>query len=263
MSNKLGRRVWRLWVRIAGRQARRVLDEIEHLPLADARVLLSAGPILVMAPHPDDESLGCGGLLAIAAQQGVPARIIFMTDGSGSHPGSVDYPPEALRILREREAVEAAEILGLGSDALVFLGQPDGVLSGNGPKANELVARIVEEGRRLGVASVLSTWIFDGHPDHVATALIARRVARKLSATLYYYPIWGLSLDGNNRLPTWSPPTGWRIDVSAVINLKKQAIARHQSQMTGLIDDSTTAAPTTDVFAAFDQSYERYMKDKG
>jgi LmbE family N-acetylglucosaminyl deacetylase len=260
MIAKLKRRAWNRWVRTVGRPAGQVLSEIEGLPVVDPGELLDAGPILVMAPHPDDESLGCGGLLAFAAQRGVPARIVFMTDGSGSHPGSMRYQPERLRDLREQEAIDAAEVLGFSSEALVFLRQSDGALAGSGPEADALVARVTEEGRRIGAASIFSTWIFDDHPDHVASAMLARRVARNLGARLYHYPIWGLGLDSNSRLATFTRPTGCRIDVSEVIELKKQAIASHVSQMTDLIADSITVAPGSEVFAAFGQPFERYVK---
>jgi LmbE family N-acetylglucosaminyl deacetylase len=260
MITALKRRAWRIWARVATRPAADVLDEIAALPVVQADALLAAGPILVMAPHPDDESLGCGGLLALAAQQGVPARIVFMTDGSGSHPGSVDYPPERLRDLREAEAIEAAAVLGLERNALVFLRQPDGTLPRTGHEAAGIVARVAEEARRIGAATLFSTWIFDGHTDHVTTALLAKRVAKAIGATLYYYPIWGLRLEPNSRLPKSARPAGWRLDISGVVDLKKQAIARHRSQMTGLIQDSATTAPETEVFAIFDQPYERYVK---
>ncbi len=50
-------------------------------------IAAGAAPIVVLAPHPDDESLGCGALLA-AAFAGKGARVVCLTDGSGSHPGS-------------------------------------------------------------------------------------------------------------------------------------------------------------------------------
>ena len=245
--------------RVLGRPAGKVLDDIARLPVTPADFLLNKGPILVMAPHPDDESLGCGGLLALAAQKGVAARIVFMTDGSGSHPGSMEYPPEKLRELREHEAIQAAKALGLTADAVVFLRQPDGALPRAGARADALVDRLSEECDRIGAASLMSTWIFDGHADHVTTAILARRVARKRRASLFYYPIWGLKLDPTVRLRVSAKPRGWRIDIGQALDRKRQAIACHHSQMTDLIKDSETPAPAAEVFAAFGGPYETYL----
>lgn len=56
---------------------------------------LTAGKaVTVLAPHPDDESLGCGGALAAAVESGQDVTVVALTDGSGSHPKSKEFPPE-------------------------------------------------------------------------------------------------------------------------------------------------------------------------
>ena len=69
-----------------------------------------ARPVVVLAPHPDDETLGCGGLIALKRSLGAPVRVIFMTDGAGSHSG-VDRP--ALTATRKEEASAACNVLGV------------------------------------------------------------------------------------------------------------------------------------------------------
>lgn len=253
----MGRQIWR---RVAGRPAHAILNEVAHLPLTSADTLLNAGPILVMAPHPDDESLGCGGLLSLAARAGVPVRIVFMTDGGGSHPGSTEYPPERLRDIRESEAIEAAGVLGFAADSVIFLRRPDGALSDHGSEGDVLVAEIVKEVRKLGAGLILSTWIFDGHADHITTARLAQRVARETGAKLYYYPIWGLKHAANTRLPSRSRIKGWRIEIGEALERKSAAIARHRSQMTDMIKDSTSTAPDAEVFVEFSRPFETYIE---
>src|SRR5271165_3026576 len=87
---------------------------------------LGAGGLVVVAPHPDDESLACGGLIAEACAEGRPARVVVVSDGAGSHPASKAYPKMRLRDLREAEARRAIAELGLDPDRdIEFLSLPD------------------------------------------------------------------------------------------------------------------------------------------
>ncbi|WP_262895303.1 PIG-L family deacetylase [Hymenobacter lapidiphilus] len=62
------------------------------LPLQPAAYAATLGPTVVIAPHPDDESLGCGGLLALLARANVPVWCVLMSDGTMSHPNSAKFP---------------------------------------------------------------------------------------------------------------------------------------------------------------------------
>ena len=73
------------------------------------------GTTLVVAPHPDDESLGCGGAIALLRQQEQTVQVLFVSDGSMSHPNSQKYSAEARRDLREQEARNALAILGVST----------------------------------------------------------------------------------------------------------------------------------------------------
>src|SRR6202035_4923726 len=76
---------------------------------------VQAGSALVVAPHYDDEVLGCGGLLAQLAASGAAVRVLFLTDGGGTEAPD----PDTYRSRRREESAKAAEILGLtGSDHL-------------------------------------------------------------------------------------------------------------------------------------------------
>ena len=90
--------------------------------------------ILVVAPHPDDETLGCGGLLSLSAQTGSTAYIVFVTDGAASHRGSRAWPPARLVAQREREACRALACLGLGHAPRLFLRLPDANMPQPGEK---------------------------------------------------------------------------------------------------------------------------------
>lgn len=91
--------------------------------------------ILVVAPHPDDESLGLAGTLQHAVAAGADVRILYLTNGELNEIASIFYQkrPLLLRadfikngLIRKREAIEAMAFLGLGTEKLVFFGYPDG-----------------------------------------------------------------------------------------------------------------------------------------
>ena len=82
--------------------------------------MLEDRPFIVVAPHPDDESLACGGLIADACRQGLRGKVVIVSDGAGSHPNSKAYPPDRLRSLREEEAKQAGAELGLKPEEICF-----------------------------------------------------------------------------------------------------------------------------------------------
>ena len=196
--------------------------------------LLAPGTPVVLAPHADDESLGCGGLLAACAAAGRQPLLAILTDGCGSHPGSRAYPPERLRATREAEALAAAAILGLSPSAVFFLGAPDTALPGTGAGLGAAVSALAAFA--AGATSVLTTWRHDPHCDHEAAAAIGAALAARLEAALLFYPVWGWTLPHDTPLPA-TPMTGWRLPVGAFAARKAEAIAAHRSQGGALITD--------------------------
>jgi len=77
------------------------------LPTGTLEEVAGSGTCLVLAPHPDDESLGCGGLIAACCAAGRPPVVAVLTDGSGSHPGSRAFPPTRLAAIRKAEVTAA------------------------------------------------------------------------------------------------------------------------------------------------------------
>jgi hypothetical protein len=113
------------------------------LPIGDLTEVIGAGNCLVLAPHPDDESLGCGGLIARCCIESRPPVVVILTDGSGSHPGSQDYPPQKLAALREQEVARATQALGLPTERLMFLREVDTQAPQAGPAFDHIVARLI------------------------------------------------------------------------------------------------------------------------
>ena len=173
-----------------------------------------AGPVLVLAPHPDDEAIGCGGMLIRHAGQGDRVRVVFVTDGAAGDPlgyyAGLDY-----KGLRRQEAKRAAEALGV--EELLFLDYPDGRLVE--------IQGLAEHLRRLVVADppsvIYSPSVGEVHPDHWAVAVALEQALRgaQTSATVYHYEIWAAI-----------EPTHL-IDITAVWNQKRSAVKQYQSQL--------------------------------
>jgi LmbE family N-acetylglucosaminyl deacetylase len=89
------------------------------LPFRPVREMLEDRPFIIVAPHPDDESLACGGLIAHACARGLRAKVVIVTDGAGSHPNSKAYPPDRLSALREDEAKQEGAEPGLRQEDTV------------------------------------------------------------------------------------------------------------------------------------------------
>lgn len=218
------------------RPAGEVLAAMARLPLLGLREGFGTAPVLVLAPHPDDESLGCGGMIAEACRQGPPPVVAVLTDGTMSHPGSRRYPAGRLRRLREREAVAATGLLGLAPGRVVFLGYRDTAAPASGPGLAAAAERMARLAAAHGCATIAAPWEHDPHCDHAAAAAIARRACRLAGARLLAYPVWGYALPPG-RLLAQDGVRGFRLDVARHLAAKRAAILAHGSQTGGVIDD--------------------------
>ena len=212
------------------------LKALEELPLGTVSDLTADAPFLILSPHADDETLGCGGLLALTASTGY-GHVAILTDGAGSHPGSMAYPPHRLARLREDETRDAMRHLGVHASHVEFMRGPDTALPSVGPAFDPMVDAVVASARRIEAASIFVTWSHDPHCDHEAAAAIAVAAAAMLAPIrLWAYPIWRWHLNGPEVINV-SGPTGSRLAIEPVRDLKRGALARYASQMTRLIDD--------------------------
>jgi LmbE family N-acetylglucosaminyl deacetylase len=220
-------------------QAAAFLAAAAELPIGDLDTIIGTGGLVVVAPHADDESLGCGGLIAEAAAKGRDVRVVIVSDGCGSHTHSEAYPPDRLRALRETEAQDAVAILGLARDAVSFLRLPDAGVPSTGPGAQAAAEAIAAVARDCGASTVCVTWGHDPHCDHTAAAAIAALAHRDLPGVrLYAYPVWGWTLPADKEVG--ETPKGFRLDVGAHVEAKRRAILAHRSQTSDLIADDPT-----------------------
>jgi LmbE family N-acetylglucosaminyl deacetylase len=236
-----------------------VLSQMRALPFADFDEI-APSTSLVLAPHPDDETLGCGGFVIEACKRGRPPLIVAVTDGAGSHPGSVTYPAARLKALRAAELRSAAQVLGVPEDRVRFLDLPDTRAPSDGPGFERAVQAIVAMIRDHSVANLLASWTHDPHGDHQVTACIASAAAQIARVRLLFYPVWGWLLPPEQPLP-FSLVRGARLDVGRVREQKWRALAAHASQYSGLITDDTQGFQLPqDLLAIADLDYEVFLE---
>ncbi|MDP4001929.1 PIG-L deacetylase family protein [Methylobacterium sp. NEAU K] len=217
-------------------RAEAFLAAADALPIARLDALVASGGLVVVAPHPDDESLGCGGLIAAARAAGRPVHLVVVSDGCGSHTHSRLYPPDRLRILRETETLRAVAILGLMADDVTFLRLPDAHVPSEGPAAEAAARAVAQAAADCGAGAVFVTWRHDPHCDHKAAAAIVGLARPHMpGVTVYEYPVWGWTLPSETEVGP--APAGLRLDVSAYRETKARAVAAHESQTTDLISD--------------------------
>ncbi len=221
------------------------LDEL-RMPLLD---IASTPPhVVVVAPHPDDEVLGAGGLMALCSAGGARVDVVAVTDGEASHPGGSVIP----RDLAQRRVAETDEALtALGVPAVVRrLRLPDG---GSDLLEEPVVAALhVEPGSWL-----IGPWAGDGHPDHEAVGRACRRVAQRDGARLLSYPVWAWHWAelGDPRLP-WERAR--RVELSSDLRVAKaRAVDAFATQIRPLgPSDADAPVLTPSVLDRFARGFE-------
>jgi LmbE family N-acetylglucosaminyl deacetylase len=239
--------------------------DFRTLPLRPASYAATLGPTVVIAPHPDDESLGCGGLLALLREADVPVWCVLVSDGSMSHPNSVKFPAAARQALRETELRLALTELGVDSHQLHLLRLPDGsVPTPETPAGAAAVQQLHALLGQIAPQTILCPWRRDPHPDHRATSALVRAALAMLphSPRLLEYLVWAWERAAPEDLPQPGEVTGWRLDVGSALRQKQRAIAAHRSQLApGIIDDDPTGfLLSVDMLGHFAQPFEAYLE---
>jgi LmbE family N-acetylglucosaminyl deacetylase len=242
-------------------RAGEILAMANAFPYSTLEERIGGGGLVIIAPHPDDESLACGGLIAEARAQGRSVKVVIVSDGSGSHSASKTYPRARLRDLREDEARQAVTELGLdASYDIVFLRLRDRFVPSRGASADEAVAKIVAIIRDVDAQALFVSWRHDPHCDHQASYWLARTVQHSVPGVkLFEYTVWGSALPPD--APLEASCRGFRIPISPWRQKKQRAIAAHRSQTTSLIaDDPSGFCLTASDLARFDLPYESFFE---
>ena len=203
---------------------------------------------VIIAPHADDETLGCGGVACKKIAAGAEVRFVFVTDGAASHSGHTDS--DTLRQTRRDEAIEAARRLGASASQVSFLDVPDGRAADCVPEITDKLTAMLREWKPESVYVVHRR---DPPADHVAVHAGALAAIRRYGGrvTVFEYPVWywyhwpWIALRGDlpgmwrtNVAQTARTAAGLLslrrlnviADVSDVAKVKRSALAAHRTQ---------------------------------
>lgn len=246
------------------------IEALENSPLADvsavliksAETVLSWGKTLVVAPHPDDESLGCGGAIALLREFKSEVAVLVLSDGTLSHPNSRKFPAEKLRDLREREMRNALEILGVSAEDTSFFRFRDrSVPNETSENWIEAVEKCRQYLEKIQPETILVPWRRDPHPDHRAAYSLIKAAGD--SAKIIEYPIWLWEIAESADAPKLNEMRAWRLDIRSVLEKKQRAIRAHESQITDLIDDDPNGFRLTpEILQNFAENWEMYLEEK-
>jgi LmbE family N-acetylglucosaminyl deacetylase len=200
-------------------------------PVDEAR-LRALSPMLILSPHPDDETLGCGGIIAAAADLGLRPRVAYLTDGSASHPGSAAWPRARLARIREREALGALAVLGVPRADVLFLRWRDAApfAPGSAGYARTL-KRLSTWASSFAPRSVWSPWAGEAHCDHAAANGIARDLETSLEPRPLFmtYLVWGWAR--RDLADHHGAARVWRLACGGTVPRRIHALSRHRTQM--------------------------------
>jgi LmbE family N-acetylglucosaminyl deacetylase len=210
---------------------------------------IPSGRVLVVAAHPDDETLGAGGFLHAASAAGAQIELVVATDGEAAF-GAPD--PELGRA-RNAELRAALDEIGLGDVVVHRLGLPDSGLADRGDDLMAALAPLLAEADLC-----LVPWTGDPHPDHAAVAHAALAVA-PARAHRWTYPIWTLPwCRPDDAGVPWPHAAVFAIDPETLA-AKRRAIARFTSQVAPTPAGDAPILPA-DVLAHFDVDRELFFR---
>ncbi len=221
-----------------------VLSSFLYFPVHTQKTDVSnkASHVLVFAPHPDDDVIGCGGSIAKHVKSNHTVTIVYMTSGEAGLPKLKEK--KMLARIREQEAQEAAAFLGVND--LIFLRYPNMNLRGTEEILTSLIAILKEKNPDI----VYVPHANDEHKDHQAThKLVIQAIAQLTKEQRKNLVILGYEV--------WTPlqHVSYTVNISEYIELKMKAIQQHQSQ---IIHDK----PYDEAIKGLNR-YRGIMKNKG
>lgn len=196
--------------------------------------------LVIVSPHPDDETLGFGATTAMLSEAGVDVHLVSVSDGGAAYPGLSAERRAQLETVRRAEVRRAAKLLGAGEP--IRLEMPDGELHRCERQISDAIAAILA--RFPPGTWCAATWRGDGHPDHEAIGRAAATAAADSGAVFVEYPVWmwHWTRPGDPAVP-WHRTRRVALTDRA-LRLKRLATHCFTSQVEPMQDGSTVLSPT-------------------
>ncbi|MFL6451636.1 MAG: PIG-L deacetylase family protein [Bryobacteraceae bacterium] len=191
------------------------LDVLGQLPVWNPPGLAT----LIVAPHPDDETLGAGGLIAAQTSRGVAVSVAAVTDGEKAYPDMPGLPAQ-----REGEQTNALRRLSVARERIARLRLPDGNVASFEKQLEEKLAPLI-----IRETLVVTPWKGDHHPDHQACGRVAEKLARQVGAPLSSYFFWTWHYGTRQELEAL-PVQRFMLD-DELLRAKAEALLCHRSQL--------------------------------
>jgi LmbE family N-acetylglucosaminyl deacetylase len=235
---------------------------------------LSKKTILIVAPHPDDEVIACGGTIVKKIAEGYTVKIVFVTDGSHSHSAVLnienDPPPSVLKRIRHDEGISAARVLGVDAESVFFLDAED-------TKVNESLSQV-----RDGITKILKSCpnlieVYIPHEqrelnnDHKLSGQVTLQCLKSMGIKplVFKYIVWDEdteiefgfvnrgSSDGHQN---FSDEQVVLVDIRNELQIKIDALMQHKTQVT-MYSASQTRTVVPDGFfrRVIDKPEERFF----
>jgi LmbE family N-acetylglucosaminyl deacetylase len=239
-----------------------LLADPTALPLREISTI-NRQRVLIVAPHPDDETLGCGGSISLLCRKGYHVKVLVISDGTGSHPNSQKYPAPVLQSIRSQETITALAILGVDRSAITFLHLKDGAIpTVTMPKFHIAKALCRNYLQETVPDTIFLPWRLDPHSDHRATWQLIQAAILSLEMTpqVIEYPIWDWDILQQTTADL-SQINGWRLDIQSVLVQKAKAIESYRSQLGQLIDDDPNGfCLSAEMLVNFTRPWEVYFE---
>ena len=211
----------------------------------------AAGPVVVLAPHPDDETLGCGGVIATRAHEGRRVVVVVLTDGRALlRRFGIEREPTEVEVSRMRkdETRRAVKILTDGRGEIVFLDVENEQLVAKQEETTRALTALLKE---LKPAELYVPSPFEGHAEHVATNGMAKAACAASGACGEIFE-FVVTLKRGTDVATLQRREIW-VDVAAQRAREREALAQFRSHL----DVISPQLPKP-----FEVDYDRYLTDR-
>lgn len=215
---------------------------------------------IVLAPHPDDETFGCGGLISQKIRKGVDVYIMFLTNGEKSLQA---VAVEEISQMRRLSAVRAGKVLGVEACNIFWLSYPDGHIPRKGSKYfDNAIVKLNETVEKLSIEEIYVPHYLEGWSDHLAAYEMAEDIAKRSKGNidLYFYWVWTWYYIGIKQI--FSLP--WRrislLPIASTYDKKREALGVYFGSKT--LEGELYMGNLPPVFlSAFEWPYEVFEKN--